>query len=182
MDAPDWLPAFDRRAPLAPEALMALALDIALASARHGGGPFGAVVADAEGRVVEVGWNRVLAAHDSTAHAEVVALRRAQQRLATHHLAGCALYTSCAPCIQCYGAIYWSGLSRVYSAARKEDAERIGFDEGPPMDGLWAHAREAKGIDHVADFLRDERALRPLREYAESGGVNYSEAPAKKRS
>lgn len=160
---------------------MALAVDVAIASARNGGGPFGAVVADREGRPIALGWNAVLASVDSTAHAEVVALRRAERAIGSHFLEGCALYTSCAPCIQCFGAIYWSGIARVASAARKEDAEAIGFDEGPPMRELWAHARAAKGIEHVADFQRDERALLPMRIYAESGGANYSRAPPKKR-
>lgn len=152
---------------------MALALDVALASAEHGGGPFGAVVADRAGRVVDVGWNQVLLEKDSTAHAEVVALRRAQRHLATHALHGHVLHASCAPCIQCYGALYWSGVSTVYAAARREDAEALGFDEGPPMEGLWAHARHAKGIAYVPDFQRDERALAPLLAYRRSGGVTY---------
>lgn len=160
---------------------MTLALEIALASARNGGGPFGAVLADPEGTPLEVGWNAVLAARDSTAHAEIVAMRAAQKRLATHRLDGCTLYASCAPCIQCFGAIYWSGIAKIYSAARKEDAESIGFDEGPPMAELWSHARRAKGIEHVTEFLRDERALLPLRVYAESGGVNYSRGAPNKR-
>ena len=173
MQDPEWLPAFDRASTRGPEAHMALAIDIALASAARGGGPFGAVVADAAGHVIDVGWNEVVASHDSTAHAEVVALRRAQRRLATHTLAGCAMYASCAPCIQCYGALYWSGISKVYAAARKADAEAIGFDEGPPMEGLWAHAARAKGIGYVADFGRDERALAPLRAFREAGGARY---------
>lgn len=173
MPDPSWLPPLDRSRAASPDELMALALDVALASAQNGGGPFGAVVADAEGRVVEVGWNRVLADHDSTAHAEVVALRRAQRRLGTHALHGCVLHASCAPCIQCYGAIYWSGVASVYAAARKADAEALGFDEGPPMDGLWAHAARAKGIRYVPDFQRDERALAPLAAYRRSGGVPY---------
>lgn len=153
---------------------MRLAIDIALASARGGGGPFGAVVADAAGRVIEVGWNDVLASHDSTAHAEIVALRRAQAKLATHRLDGCVVYSSCAPCIQCHGALFWSGVAGVYASARKEDAEAIGFEEGPRMDDLWAHAWATKGIEYTPDFLRDERALEPLRVYAARGGVNYS--------
>ena len=173
MHAPPWLPIVDDAKPREPEELMRLAIEIALAAAENGGGPFGAVLADREGRAIALGWNDVVAAHDSTAHAEIVAMRRAEHRLGTHRLEGCALYSSCAPCIQCYGAIYWSGLAKVYSAARKEDAESIGFDEGPPMDGLWAHAREAKGIEHVRDFHRDGKALRPLERYAERGGVNY---------
>lgn len=170
---PAWLPAAPSGA-LAPDALMRLAIDVALASAKHGGGPFGAVVADAHGRVASLGWNQVLATNDSTAHAEVVALRRAQAAAGTHRLEGHTLYTSCAPCIQCYGAIYWSGLAKVIAAARKEDAEEIGFDEGPQMHALWAHAREARGILYVADFLRDERALEPLRVYRAAGGLDYS--------
>ena len=174
MPEPRWLPRIDQATPLDADALMSLALDVALASARHGGGPFGAVVADAEGRVLGIGWNRVISTHDSTAHAEVVALRRAQQKRGSHRLERCQLFTSCAPCIQCFGAVYWSGVDAVYAAARKEDAEAIGFDEGPPMDELWRHAASAKGIRYVADFRRDERALAPLQAYAAAGGVNYS--------
>lgn len=172
-DAP-WLPGLDRSRTLTPDALMDLAIEIALTSAKNGGGPFGAVLADAQGRVVDVGWNAVLATTDSTAHAEIVALRRAQSRLGTHRLGGAALFSSCAPCIQCYGAIYWSGLSKVYAAARKADAETIGFDEGPALDALWEHARSERGIEYLADFRRDERALAPLRLYRERGGVDYS--------
>lgn len=157
-----------------PADLMRRAVDLALRSVEQGGGPFGALVARPDGRVVAEGWNRVVELRDSTAHAEVVALRAAQQALGTHRLDGLVLYTSCAPCIQCYGAIYWSGLSHVYACATKEDAEAIGFEEGPPMDALWKHAREAKGIEYVPRFGRDERALAPLREYARRGGVNYS--------
>lgn len=153
---------------------MDLALRIALESARHGGGPFGAVVADAQGRVVEVGWNQVVASHDSTAHAEVVAIRRAQAKLGTHRLDGHALYTSCAPCIQCFGAIYWSGLARVVASARKEDAEAIGFEEGPMDGALWARALSEKGIAYEPDVRRDEAALEPFRVYARRGGTNYS--------
>lgn len=153
---------------------MALAIDIALASARNGGGPFGAVIADGQGRVVEVGWNQVVASHDSTAHAEIVAMRRAQTRKASHLLPGHALYTSCAPCIQCYGAIYWSGVTRVYAAASKADAEALGFDEGPAMDALWKHATQARGITFVPDFQRDAHALLPFKTYREVGGIDYS--------
>lgn len=153
---------------------MALALDIALASARNGGGPFGAVVCDPEGRVVDVGWNQVVATNDSTAHAEIVAMRRAQSRIGAHLLTGHSLYTSCAPCIQCFGAIYWSGLGTVYAAARKADAEALGFDEGPPMQELWHEAKRARGVTLVSDFQRDARAQAPFAAYRAAGGIDYS--------
>lgn len=153
---------------------MRRAVDLAMESVLAGGGPFGAIVATQAGEIVADGVNRVLAEHDSTAHAEIVAMRAAQAKLGTHRLDGLVLYTSCAPCIQCFGAIYWSGLARVYASATKEDAEGIGFEEGPPMDALWTHARSAKGIEYVPRFNRDERAVAPLREYAKRGGTNYS--------
>ena len=171
MTDPSWLPPLDAQG---PAAFMSLAIEIALQSARHGGGPFGAVVADAQGRLVEVGWNQVVASRDSTAHAEIVAIRRAEAKLGTHRLDGCTLYTSCAPCIQCFGAIYWSGLARVVASARQEDAEAIGFEEGPMNDALWSRALAEKGILYEGDVLRDEQALAPFRAYAQAGGRNYS--------
>lgn len=159
---------------MTPQDLMRRAVALALESARTGGGPFGALVARPDGRVVAEGANRVIAAKDSTAHAEIVALRAAQQALGTHRLDGMVLYTSCAPCIQCYGAIYWSGVTHVFACATKEDAESLGFEEGPPMDDLWEHAQKAKGIEYVPRFGRDEAALAPFKEYARRGGENYS--------
>lgn len=153
-------------------------VDLAVASARRGGGPFGAVVADRADRAVGVGWNRVIPAGDSTAHAEVLALRAAQERLATHDLAQApgapfSLYSSCAPCIMCFGAIYWSGLSRVVAAATAAHAAALGFDEGPMTHRLWEAARQRKGITYEpeADAGRDPNA--PFEAYRQVGGQIY---------
>ena len=106
-------------------------IDRAVALAREGvrrgdGGPFGAVVVR-DGEVVGEGWNRVLASHDATAHAEVVAIRDAGRRLASFDLSGCEIYASCEPCPMCLGAIYWSRLERVYFACTRTDAAAFGF-------------------------------------------------------
>lgn len=172
---PAWVRAILDESPerLEPDELMRLAVRIARANVDQGGGPFGAVVATADGRVVDVGWNCVVSTHDSTAHGEIVALRRAQRRLRTHDLAGHVMHSSCEPCIQCFGAIYWSGLDACYAAATREDAEAIGFDEGPVYDALWARARERRGLKHVPRFGRDDQALDPLRAYAARGGPVY---------
>jgi tRNA(Arg) A34 adenosine deaminase TadA len=175
---PPWLPKdFPWEASRTSEECMALSISIALASARHGGGPFGAVLADEQGQLVEIGWNNVIESRDSTAHAEIHCLRRAQQRLGTHNLRAAGeltLYSSCAPCIQCFGAIFWSGVTRVYTAATKEDAEKLGFQEGPATEALWEEARREKGIVYTPCFCRDERALEPFRVYLARGGVIYS--------
>src|SRR5215468_322525 len=73
------------------------------------GGPFGAVIVR-NGAIVAEGWNEVTSTNDPTAHAEVVAVRRACARLNTFDLSGCEIYASCEPCPMCLGAIYWARL------------------------------------------------------------------------
>ena len=90
------------------------------------GGPFGAVVVK-DGQVIGRGINRVLKNNDPTAHAEIVAIRRACSKLETYDLTGCELYTSCYPCPMCLSAIIWSNIKTVYYANTKEDAAEIGF-------------------------------------------------------
>ncbi len=82
-----------------------------------------------DGVIVARGFNRVTSTNDPTAHAEVVAIREACQKLKTFQLTGCELYTSCEPCPMCLGAIYWARLDRVYYANTEEDAARVGFDD-----------------------------------------------------
>lgn len=92
------------------------------------GGPFGAIVAR-DGWPIARGWNGVTTLLDPTAHAEVVAIRRACNLLGTFRLDGCTLYTSCEPCPMCLSAIYWARLHRVFYANTRQDAARIDFDD-----------------------------------------------------
>jgi guanine deaminase len=92
------------------------------------GGPFGAVVVK-DGRIVGEGRNMVIATNDPTAHAEIVAIRAATQRLGTFDLSGCTIYASCEPCPMCLGAVLWSRIARLYHAGDRNDAKAIGFDD-----------------------------------------------------
>ena len=150
------------------ERLLRRAIELACASARDGGGPFGAVVARA-GRVVATGTNRVTAERDPTAHAEVVAIRAAARELGRHDLEGCVLYASCEPCPMCWGAIQWARLEAVCFAADREDAAAAGFDDrrfhaelagpsaerSPPARRLLA----AEGRAPFAAWLAHERRV-----------------------
>jgi guanine deaminase len=108
---------------------MQRAIALSLANVRAGrGGPFGAVVVK-DGKVVAEGANSVTATNDPSAHAEVVAIRKACKKLKHFELEGCDIYTSCEPCPMCLGAIYWARPSRVYFANTQRDAARIGFDD-----------------------------------------------------
>ncbi|MEB3161911.1 MAG: nucleoside deaminase [Prochlorothrix sp.] len=115
---------------LSPEQrlFMTAAIDLSRLSLQRGGGPFGAVVVR-QGAMISQAHNEVTLSNDPTAHAEVVAIRRACAALQHFQLQGCELYTSCEPCPMCLGAIYWSRLDRVYYANSQTDAARVGFDD-----------------------------------------------------
>jgi tRNA(Arg) A34 adenosine deaminase TadA len=118
--------------PLADPDLAPLTRAVAL-SREHmrtgAGGPFGAVIADAEGNIVAEGWNCVTSGHDPTAHAEVTAIRRACAALGRFELSGHIIYSSCEPCPMCLAAIYWARLDRLVFANDRHEAAAIGFDD-----------------------------------------------------
>ena len=109
-------------------AFMNKAMSLAVQSVANGGGPFGAVVVK-NGYVVGEGYNRVVLDNDPTAHAEVVAIRQACQRLETFDLSDCELYTSCEPCPMCLFAVVWAGIKKVYYVNTRQEAGEIGFRE-----------------------------------------------------
>jgi len=94
--------------------------------AGNAGGPFGAVIVK-DGEVIARGHNRVVRAKDPTAHAEIVAIRRASKKLGRFDLSDCEIYSTCEPCPMCLAAILWAKIPRVYFGCTKEDAAKIGF-------------------------------------------------------
>lgn len=92
------------------------------------GGPFGCVVVK-NGEIIASAYNEVIMNNDPTAHAEIVAIRRACEKLNSYQLDGCEIYSSCEPCPMCLGAIYWSRPDKVYFGATREDAAKAGFDD-----------------------------------------------------
>jgi tRNA(Arg) A34 adenosine deaminase TadA len=105
------------------------AIELAVANVRKGaGGPFGAVIVR-RGEMLAEGVNLVSTTNDPTAHAEVNAIRRAANELATFDLRGCEIYASCEPCPMCLGAIYWARLDAVWYSATRFDAARAGFSD-----------------------------------------------------
>ncbi len=108
---------------------MQRAIDLAAEGMRAGaGGPFGCVIVK-DGVIVGEGHNEVVTGCDPTAHAEVVAIRRAAQVLGRFHLEGCVAYTSCEPCPMCLAALYWAHVEKVFYAADRHDAAVAGFDD-----------------------------------------------------
>lgn len=98
------------------ERFMALALAQAQLAWDRGEVPVGAVVVK-DGEVIATGFNQPISGHDPTAHAEIVALRAAADKLGNYRLPGCELYVTLEPCIMCSGAMMHARLARVIYAA-----------------------------------------------------------------
>ncbi len=117
------------------------------------GGPFGAIVVR-DGEIIGEGCNRVTSTNDPTAHAEVVAIRVACNKLNSFQLEDCIIYTSCEPCPMCLGAIYWARPAKMFFACTREDAAEIGFDDQLIYEELERPIAERR-IESI-NFLRDE--------------------------
>jgi len=146
-------------------AFMARAIELSLENVRSGrGGPFGAVIVRGSD-ILSESVNQVTTTNDPSAHAEVMAIRLACQKLGHFELADCELYTSCEPCPMCLGAIYWARLARVYFANVAADAARIGFSDAAIYSEI-ARPYSERAIPMV-QMMREE-ALAAFRAWEES--------------
>ena len=124
------------------------------------GGPFGAVIVK-DGEIISSSHNTVIESNDPTAHAEVNAIRKACQKLNTHDLSGCILYTSAEPCPMCLSAIIWSNIKIVYYANTKKDANDIGFRDDVIYEYLKGNNERLIEVRHI----ESEEALEVFREF-----------------
>ncbi|MEA1893379.1 MAG: nucleoside deaminase [Campylobacterota bacterium] len=113
------------------------------------GGPFGAAIVK-DNKIVTSTHNQVLKTKDPTAHAEIIAIRKASKILNTFDLSQCTLYTTCQPCPMCLGAIFWARIKTVYYGATKNDAARGGFDDNRFYKMLNSDQKDTllRQIDH----------------------------------
>jgi guanine deaminase len=143
---------------------MARAIQLSIENVCSGqGGPFGAVVVK-DGEIIAEAANEVTVSNDPTAHAEVLAIRRACQKLGLFELKSCELYTSCEPCPMCLGAIYWTRLARVYFGSFAADASKAGFDDSFIYREI-AQPHAQRGIPMI-QMMREE-ALASFRAWEE---------------
>ncbi|OCA86059.1 tRNA-specific adenosine deaminase [Bacillus sp. FJAT-27225] len=105
---------------------MERAVELAVENVRDGGQPFGAVLVK-DNAVVAEGVNELHKKHDVSGHAELLAIRRAQEQLQTNDLSGYTMYASGEPCPMCLTAMYFAGIEKVYYCAAVEDAVEVGL-------------------------------------------------------
>ena len=131
------------------------AIALAVDNVAAGGGPFGAIVV-IDGTAYE-GVNRVTLDSDPTAHAEVVAIRRACAARGSFELAGAVLYSSCEPCPLCLSAAMWARIDEVVFAADRHQAAAAGFDDAAFYEAFEDGGRSPlrvrrSGTDGAAPF------------------------------
>ena len=132
---------------------MKRAIELSENSANSIGGPFGSVIVKDEKIIAEAS-NEVTFTNDPTAHAEIVAIRKACKKLNTFNLSGCDIYTSCEPCPMCLSAIYWSRINNIYYANTREDAKKINFDDSMIYSEFSKKIKDRK--IPIKQMLRDE--------------------------
>ena len=121
--------------------LMRSAITIAQSALKTEDVPVGALIVDSENNIISTGYNEREAHQDPTAHAEIVAIRRAAQKLGTWRLDGCKLVVTLEPCAMCAGAIAQSRINTLIFGAWDEKAGAVG--------SVW-------------DVLRDPRAIHKM--------------------
>ncbi|MEM7494483.1 MAG: tRNA adenosine(34) deaminase TadA [Pseudomonadota bacterium] len=143
------------------------ALNLAREAAALGEVPVGAVIVDPEtNAIVGEGRNAPIADHDPTAHAEIIAMRAAAQRLQNYRLTGLHMYVTLEPCVMCAGAISFARLGKVIFAADDPKGGALihgpkFFDQPtchwrPDIQQDHGHAEEASTL--LRDFFRSRRA------------------------
>lgn len=143
---------------------MQIALDEARAAEVRGEVPIGAVIVDKTGTIIARAGNETRETNDPTAHAEILAIRRACELLGVERLNDCELYVTLEPCNMCATAISFARISKLYYAA--EDIKGGAVDNGPRFYStkICHHAPEViGGLEEVAaakllsDFFKSKR-------------------------
>lgn len=105
---------------------MRRAVELSIKNVREGGQPFGAVLVK-DGEIVAEGANELHIKYDVSGHAEMLVIRRAQEKLETHDLSGFTMYASGEPCPMCLTTMYMSGIKEAYFCASIEEASKVGL-------------------------------------------------------
>lgn len=113
------------------------------------GGPFGAVIVDKNGQIIAKGHNEVLSTKDPTAHAEIVAIRKACEKIGKSDLSEYTIYSSCEPCPMCLSAIIWANIKKIYYGGTRQDAAKIGFRDDAIYEYIKGENKELLKTEEI---------------------------------
>lgn len=134
------------------------AIGVARQAREHGNHPFGALLADERGAVLERAENTVNTGKDVTEHAELNLVRKVLKQRAPESLEGCTLYSSTEPCPMCSGAIFWSGIGRVVFALSASDLYAFSPDSPGRFLPTGRAILEPAGVQVLGPILEEEGA------------------------
>ncbi|MFJ5769001.1 nucleoside deaminase [Psychrobacillus sp. NPDC093180] len=134
---------------------MKRAVELAIENVRDGGQPFGAVLVK-NGEVLGDGVNELHMKYDISGHAELLAIRRAQEYLQTNDLSGTTMYASGFPCPMCFTAMHFAGVERVYYCASLEEAKSVGLGKSAVIYEELQKEPEERVLRMVSMELEEE--------------------------
>jgi len=150
------------------EKWMGLALEEAHRAANEGEVPVGAVVLW-ENQVIAKSHNQPISRHDPTAHAEILAIREASEKMKNYRLTGMTLYVTLEPCIMCAGAILQARLARLVFGTCDPKGGAVNSFYRLLQDGRLNHSVEVTGgvlqascAEILSGFFREKRIASPL--------------------
>ncbi|WP_163140878.1 nucleoside deaminase [Bacillus sp. 22-7] len=135
---------------------MKRAIELAINNVKEGGQPFGAVLVKDQDIIAE-GVNELHKKHDVSGHAELLAIRRAQEQFHTNDLAGFTMYASGEPCPMCLTAIYFAGIDKVYYCQSVEDASIAGLGKSKMIYEDLKNAKDDRGLKLVQMPLNEDQ-------------------------
>lgn len=136
------------------EKFMKLAINEARKGILKGQTPFGACIVK-NGKIISCVHNHVWKNTDSTAHAEVLAIREACKKLKTIELSECVIYSTCEPCPMCFSACHWAKISKIIYGVEIKDALMAGFNELVISNKKMKQIGKSS-VKIIDRFLRDE--------------------------
>jgi tRNA(adenine34) deaminase len=145
------------------EAYMQRAIALAAQGEQLGEVPVGAVIVSA-GEIIGEGYNQPITSHDPTAHAEIIAIRAAAQRVENYRLVGSTLYVTLEPCTMCVGALVHARIARLVYGTTEPKAGAV-ISQAQLLDASYFnHRLQAEGgllaeqCQHqLSDFFRKRR-------------------------
>ncbi len=143
---------------------LAMAIERARRGVARGQLPYGATIVRGDD-VLACEHNVVRANNDPTAHAEVVAIRKACASLGATGLEGCSIYCTCEPCVMCFGACYFSGITSITFGASIADKAQLNLSD--PGLRCQALAQQTGGVVRVETGLLHAESLSLFREFVE---------------
>lgn len=139
------------------DSFMKRALELAVENVQSGGQPFGAVLVK-DGSIISEGVNELHKKYDVSGHAEMLAIRRAQEQLQTNDLSGYTIYASGEPCPMCFAAMYFAGIKEVFYCAAVEEAAAVGLTTSGKIYDDLKKSREERTLSMVHMPLNEGQA------------------------